>query len=506
MAELPTSEPTNTGSAQSDFTLRAWAVVFLSCAVLYALTACRGTQWQDPGHMIWRVVTHEVWHPLGLALAHPLHHWLGRLFVWPGLAEPAFAVTLVSAVAGAVAVANVFGCVFALTKSRNAAIVAALALAFAHTHWQMATRAEVYTVTTALFAGECWCLVVYAQGGRRRFLWLMFLFNGLGIGNHMLASLSTPVLVVILAMAVKGRRVGVGGALVALGCWVIGTLPYSVMIGLEVSRTHDLVGTLHSALFGRGFSDKVLNAGITARNIGIGLGVLLLNFPNLVVPVAIYGLGRADEAKAPVLVTRAMIAVAVIHLCFVVRYDVIDQHTFYLPLYVLLAIFGGLGVAVVERNAGRLRRIRLVVIVLSVLLTPAFYGLAPAVARRIEALQTLQRGKPYRDDYEYVFAPWSVVDASAETMGREAARLAGDHGLILVEDDMASFAVRYAVWRAGAAGVAIAVSGDHVNIAEALASGRAVVLVPRNVAALSTPDPVPGHWERAGDLYVLKVR
>ena len=503
MTGIPTSEPTLRESAQPAFTWRAWAVVFVACGALYALTACRGTQWQDPGHMIWRVVTGDVWHPLGLALAHPLHHWLGRLAAWPGLGEPAFAVTLVSAVAGAVAVANLFGCVFTLTSSRTAAIVAALSLALAHTHWQMATRAEVYTVTTALFTGECWCLVAYARGGRLRFLWLMFLLNGLGIGNHMLACLTTPVLFVILALAVRGKRVSVSGAIAAVGLWVVGTLPYSVMIGLEVARTQDVVGTIRSALFGHGFSGQVLNAGITAKNIGIGLSVLLLNFPNLLVPAAIYGIGQVDKLKVPVLVTRAMIVAAVIHLCFVVRYDVIDQHTFYLPLYVLLAIFGGIGVAAIERIATGRRRAMLIAVAVSVMLTPAIYGLTPVVARRIDALQTLKRGKPYRDDYDYVFAPWSVADTSAATMGQEAVRMAGENGLILVEDAMAEFAVRYAVRRAGATSVRIVVQGDQVDLGQALANGRPVVLVPRNVTAPNTP--APGQWVRTGDLYVLRV-
>ena len=78
--------------------------MFAAVLVLYAATANRGIQWQDPGHFILRVVTHEPFNPLGLALSHPLHHWLGRLAAAPGLLEPAFAVTLVSAVAGAVAV------------------------------------------------------------------------------------------------------------------------------------------------------------------------------------------------------------------------------------------------------------------------------------------------------------------------------------------------------------------------------------------------------------------
>ncbi len=78
---------------------RDWLAVFGVFVILFAATANRGPQWQDSGWHIWRVVTHDISHPLGLALAHPLHHWLGRLAVWFNVVEPCFAVTLVSAIA-----------------------------------------------------------------------------------------------------------------------------------------------------------------------------------------------------------------------------------------------------------------------------------------------------------------------------------------------------------------------------------------------------------------------
>ena len=147
-----------------------WLICFILALVLYAATANRGAQWQDPGYHILRAVTGQLAHPLGLALTHPLHHWLGRLAVLPGWGEPAFAVTLVSACFAALAVANVFGGVRTLTASRAAAFWAAASLATANTFWQMATRAECYTVSAALLAGEWWCIAAFAKSNRARYL------------------------------------------------------------------------------------------------------------------------------------------------------------------------------------------------------------------------------------------------------------------------------------------------------------------------------------------------
>ena len=70
---------------------RGWIALFLAAFLLYAATASRGTQWQDSGYHILRIVTGESFNPLGLTLSHPLHHWLGRLVMIPGILEPCFA-------------------------------------------------------------------------------------------------------------------------------------------------------------------------------------------------------------------------------------------------------------------------------------------------------------------------------------------------------------------------------------------------------------------------------
>ena len=135
-------------------------------------------------------------------------------------------------------------------------------------------------------------------------------------------------------------------------------------------------------------------------------------------------------------------------------------------------------------------------------LTPALYALAPAVARNLDVLASVARNKPYRDDYVYLFTPWSVVERSAETMSRHAVRLAGRRGLIVVEDPMAEFAIRYRASRDGEKDLTVTCDARPENITLAVESGRAVVLVPRNADAPGIDPPV-GSWVRNGDLYLL---
>jgi hypothetical protein len=117
-------------------------------------------------------------------------------------------------------------------------------------------------------------------------------------------------------------------------------------------------------------------------------------------------------------------------------------------------------------------------------------------------LASVERHKPYRDDYVYLFTPWSIVERSADRMSREAVALAGADGIIIVEDRMAEFAIRYQALRADYDELRI-VSGLPAEAArEAIDAHRPVVLVPANTEAPRTEPPV-GTWLRVGDLYLL---
>jgi len=481
----------------------AWFAFFGVSFVLYAATANRGAQWQDSGYHILRIVTQEPLNPLGLALSHPLHHWLGRIAVSFAPLEPCFAITLVSALAAAMAVANTFGCVVALTRHWPAAIFAALSLAVTHTFWQMATRTETYTLAAALLSGECWCLIRFAQTRRPVFLWGTLLLNGLGVSNHLLAALTTPVLVVVALYAARMGMVRIRGFALGAVAWVIGAAPYGFMVLHEYIRSSDLAGTLYSAVFGHGYRDDVLNTTLTARELLVGGAFILLNFPNLLLPAAALGLAMGGRLGVPTLVRRALVFALFIHAGFVLRYPMWDRYTFFLPMYVLLSIFGGIGFAGILDRAKNRRRVFAAGAAWALLgLTPCAYALLPDLGRHCNVLAGVERHKPYRDDYEYVFTPWSIVERSAERMSREAVALAGADGIIVVEDRMAEFAVRYQALRAEYDELEIISNLSAETASRAVDARKPVVLVPANAETPRSEPPI-GSWQRVGDLYLL---
>lgn len=498
-------------------TFIGWLLTFLASAALYAATASRGAQWQDSGEFILRIMTGDLLGHRGLALSHPLHHWLGRLAVAVVRLEPAFAVTLVSSIAGALAVANVFGCIRTLTDRTPAALFGATSLALANTFWHLATIAEVYTLSAALLAAECWCLALYARRGSRWAIWGMCLFSGLGLANHLQALLTLPVLLMVVLHARLRRRLKAGDALIGLWLWLLASLPYTAMVFGEAVHSTAPLDALRSAFFGESYENNVFNLRLNKRLLSVAIGFPLLNFPNLLLPAAFHGMLRVRTAGAPSPAAGLLLLGLLIHAAFALRYNVIDQHTFFLPLYVILCIFGGIGAAAVSRWEQRQRRrVASVLAVVCLLATPGLYVAVTHIARQAQVLGRfgVQHNKPYRDDYRYLFIPWSVNERSAEQMSREAFNLAGPRGLIIVEDEMARFALEYQELRLGGSRENVVSAprlSDEAVLSEfralvgaALAQSRPVVLVPLNRDNPRTPSPLV-YWRRVGDLYVLDV-
>ncbi|MCG3127882.1 MAG: hypothetical protein CHACPFDD_02755 [Phycisphaerae bacterium] len=506
MAPAPSAE---TGRSARTPTL--WLAAGAAALALYLLTMDPGVQWQDSGWQQYRIVTGQLEHRLGLALTHPLQFWIGRLFVSALPVEPACAITLVSALCGAIAVANVAGAIrVALRAARDvhtatttaAAFIAAAALMLSHTFWHHATHTESYALTAALLTGEWLCLAQLAASRRVSWLLAMALLNGLGVANHLLASLATPVDCVVAWSVLRGRRRGVRTALLALGVWLLGAAPYLTLVVRTMVTSGDAWATLGSALVGR-FGSDVTNVGVTARGLAFSLAFVVYNFPGLTLPLALLGLARHGRDERTLV--RAVAAEAIIFALFVVRYSVRDQYMFFFPVYAALALLAGIGLTRVRLRRSGSRRLLLGAAALTALWTPLLYVAASEILRARGLLAGMVGNKPYRDGYAAMFQPWGRGLHHAAALNREAYELSGAGGVILCEDEMVRYALLYeqAVGRARAARiVALGLEPHEQPVADAVRERRSVVLVPLDRDRPATEIP-GGVWERRGDIYVL---
>ncbi|MCO5245653.1 MAG: DUF2723 domain-containing protein [Anaerolineae bacterium] len=185
---------------------------------------------------------HPTGYPLYMLLGWAWSHGLTAL----GIASPAAAMNLLSAVFGglAVALATLFFLALVATLTgeetsgsrwllRGAALAAALVFAFTPTFWSQALIAEVYTLHAALVAAILWLALLWrkdqlARDGVSPLLWALSLATGLSLAHHRTMVLLLPVLVVYL-WAVAGSRYWRNhwqGALIAAGLLVAPLLLY----------------------------------------------------------------------------------------------------------------------------------------------------------------------------------------------------------------------------------------------------------------------------------------
>lgn len=418
--------------------LREYILVWLAALLLYGLTIAPGPLWQDSGLAQVRVLRRDLAGNLGLALSHPLYYILAFAFQDLPIASPALKTNLVSAVFAAVTVANIYWLVRLLTGTMIAALTAAFALMVAHTFWQHAVLAEVYSVSTALLSFEMLALCQFARQRRLFWLVLVFLANGFGISNHMLAVLHLPIEIAVLIYLTAQRQVGWRTWLFSAGAWLLGASLYLGLIFAAWSNGMSAIEVLRSALFGTAYGQKVLSLQLNAHLIRNSILYLGLNYPTPLALLAIPGL-VALFRHPPRWFAVAFAFTLFIHLAWAIRYDVPDQYTFFIPSVVLIAPLIGLGVAwVMNRrwtNAAAPRRMGLICLVFAAV-PIAVYAALPRFAGAAGFSLETRRELPFRDAYHYFLNPWKFGETGPQRFA-ETARDSLPDGAVLLADGTA---------------------------------------------------------------------
>ncbi|UCD52817.1 MAG: DUF2723 domain-containing protein [Phycisphaerales bacterium] len=369
------------------------------------------------------MIQYRVWHHdiegfLGLALAHPLYYVIAIGAKALPIGTFAHRVNLVSAVAGAVAVANVYLLARVWLGRHFPAVIAALTLAISHTFWRHASIAETYTLWTALFLVELIMLLQYSRTRRVGYLYLLGLVNGLAIAVHLLAVIATfcyATLVVIL-LAKKAIR-WKHAALAALLC-LVGALPYEFLIVKQIFHSGEVLATLASAAFGDRWQGAVLNTDLPWHIVKENVSLLALNFPTPNLLLFFAGLIALRKGPSTALFRCVVTLLMVLFFIFAFRYAVADRYAFFIPFYAIGSLLVGLGAHTVQERAPH--KAALLLISGFSLLPIAVYAVAPDLARRANLAPATRGDVPYRDDMVYFLQPWKTGYTGAERFAREA--------------------------------------------------------------------------------------
>ncbi|MCF7974316.1 MAG: glycosyltransferase family 39 protein [Phycisphaerae bacterium] len=380
--------------------------MFAIFAVIYGISCAPGLLWQDSGLIQYRVLHHDLQGFFGLALAHPLYYWIAFLAKLIPFGEVLHRINLISALAGAVAVANVYLLVRLWLGKTGPAVLAAVSLGLSHTFWRHACIAETYTLWAMLFTFELIVLCLHVKTQKTSLLYVLAGINGLAISVHMLGCLSAVCYLGYgLSLLVK-KRVKASEIALIMFIWVIGTLPYTSLIFLEMVRSHDVLGTLASAAFGDRWQEDVLNASVTWRIARENVLYIVLNCPSVNIGLFFLGLYGVFLKRTRQSMIVMFGALAAVFLLFAWRYTVADRYAFFIPFYCVMAVFMGKGLSDLMQKSNNRWLIRCT---LALSLCPAIvYFVAPNVLKRQGITLGTRQNIPYRDDLTYFLQPWKT--------------------------------------------------------------------------------------------------
>lgn len=435
---------------------RLYAAVLGLALVLYVASCAPGSLWQDSGMIQYRVWHNDIEGGLGLALSHPLFYILaiGAKYVAPG--EFAYRVNLVSAIAAAVAVANVFMLVRLWLGKNLPAVIAAVSLAVSHTFWRHGCIAETYTLYIALFVAELIMLLQYVKTARVGYLYWLGLLGGLAIADHMLASIPLLCYAVFFIVLLAKKEIGFRDLAIIVLLWVVGAWPYEYLVVKNVLQTGDFWPTMASAAFGRSWQAAVLNTSLSLKIVKENLLFILLNFPtpNIVLFFAgCFCLFKISPSRG---FRNVLLGLAVLFLIFAFRYTVPDRYVFFIPFYCVVSIFTGLGVHLLQRRLNR--KVFAYMVLLLAFLPIGIYAAAPTLAEKMQFNLGVRRQIPYRNEYSYFLRPWKAGYCGAERFANEALDAVEDNAIIYA-DGTVIYALLYAQEIKGKRRDVIVVSG-----------------------------------------------
>ena len=294
-------------------------------------------------------------HPPG----YPLYTLIGRAFAAVPVGDIPLRLNVMSAVIGTVAVLLVYGTVRDRTGHWPSALVAALALAFSYHFWAQSLVAEVYTLEAGLLAALLYLASRWERTRSERILWAAFLVLGLALAHRPTAVLLVPAIAGWLAVsgAPSAKELGRAILFVLPGLALYAYLPAASAFGSGYAWNAGYLsdGTpiypdltsgegLFSYITARTFEDFsfAYSVGEQLHESTKFLGWLWQDYFGVGIVLAAVGVVYAWRTCRPF--AQLTIACLLLHSWFFVNYGVGDKDQMFLPAYVIIAIWIGIGV------------------------------------------------------------------------------------------------------------------------------------------------------------------
>lgn len=411
--------------------LKRYLLILCTALMLYIISCAPGALWQDSGLIQYRIWHNDIEGFFGLALSHPLFYIVGIAAKYVPLGEFPHRVNMVSAIAGAMAVANMYLLVRLWLGKDMPAVIAAITLAVSHTFWRHASIIETYTLWTAFFLTELIVLLQYTKTHKIRFLYWLGFLNGLGVAVHLLGVIPLVCYTVFITSLLAKKEIHIRNLGIIILLWIIGALPYEYLITKTMILSGDVAGTLATAAFGTRWQQAVLNVSLSMEMFKKNLCYILFNFPTPNIMLFFVGGFVLFKTSPNRSFRNIVLALTTLFFIFAFRYTVPDRYAFFIPFYVMVSIIIGLGI---HYLLDRINHKAIIIPILFFSLLPVgLYATAPIMTKRMQLKIGTRNDIPYRQDHAYFLRPWKTGYKGPERFADEVLDLVADRAVIYAD-------------------------------------------------------------------------
>lgn len=331
---------------------QAGAIGMLAFGV-YLRTLAPTVMWYDMGEFQTAAYVLGIAHNTG----YPLLLLLGKLFTFLPFGDVAYRVNLMSATFGALTVLMLYAIVYQVMARRTPSAIAALTLATSSTLWSNATWATSYDLNAFLTLLTIWLMLRWRVYAESRYLNLAALTFGLGLGNHHL----------IIGAGAAAAYLAWRGGVQLRSAWrpaLTFLVGFSVNLYLPLrAAQHPLVmwddpsrPEVFLRMITTGYARAFVNPFESLANLRSVLAVLRL-FPVYELTIAglllaAVGAWRLWHRDRQLLVASGVIVALATAMISI--YGIHNIFNYFQPIYLVLAIWLGIGAGVVLEIAARL--------------------------------------------------------------------------------------------------------------------------------------------------------
>jgi len=358
-------------------------MIFLFSMAFYLFTLAPGTFWSDPAQLTNRSL--DGWEMSPDARHYPLFTAVAKILVQPfvPLRDLAYGMNVLDALFGALALVLLYRLVLALGASRAAAAAGACSLMIAHTIWQHCVVTEVYTLSLFLTLALMLPAVLWTKE-KPGYLYLSLFMFGFGFFQHRFHILTvSPYFLYLWLKRNEFRRKDLTWG---VGCFFIGLLPIIVISMQYLFSGHSLGNLIHDYLFSKGKDWEKPITGVDWRRFGDDAvymsAFFVYNFVGLALPLGFAGLFRSFRVARKE--AWLLAGLAATGFAFSFDYNIGEKWQFFMPMYLIFAIWVGLGADWLLNRLGARRRLAAAAMLSALFVIPIFtYWATPLVLNRM---------------------------------------------------------------------------------------------------------------------------